>query len=241
MMRNSFTYDTFDSKDFGVFISGDAVFNAPTKAYEMIQIPGRSGDLSISQKRMENIVLTYPAFIVEDFAENIQGLRNALLSREGYQRIEDTYHPDEYRIGIYQGGLDVSPVHYLEAGSFDVEFNCKPQRFLKSGEGAVTFTADGSITNPTLFDSKPLIMVNGLGTLGIGDTIITIGGSASVPVYIDCDIMEAYYLSGSAKIPYNSFVTYSTNSFPVLKPGANGIDLGTGIASVAITPRWWRV
>lgn len=241
MTRNSFKYDTVESKDYGIFISGDAVFDVPVKSYEMIQIPGRSGDLSISNRRFENIDLTYPAFIFEDFKENIQDFKNQLLSREGYQRIEDTYHPDEYRLGVYQGGLDVDPVQVLRAGKFDITFNCKPQRFLKSGEGAVTFAADGSITNPTLFDSKPLIMVNGLGTLGIGDTIITIGGSASVPVYIDCDIMEAYYLSGSAKIPYNSFVTYSTNSFPVLKPGANGIDLGTGIASVAITPRWWRV
>ena len=42
MIRNSFTFDTVNSEDYGVFISGNAVFNAPAKAYEMIAIPGRS-------------------------------------------------------------------------------------------------------------------------------------------------------------------------------------------------------
>lgn len=241
MMWNSFTYDNVDSADYGVFISGDAVFNAPVKSYEMIPIPGRNGDLAVYGKRYENIELTYPAGIVRDFKNNIQGLRNQLLSRVGYQHIADTYHPDEFRLGIYKGGLEVDPVDVNSAGQFDIVFDCKPQRFLVSGETAQTFTADGSITNPTLFEARPLIVVEGQGTLGIGNENIIIGGTSSRPIYIDCDIMDAWTVSGTAKVPYNNYIQYSSNTPPGLAPGSTGISVGTGITSISIIPRWFRL
>lgn len=241
MMRNTFTFDNVNSADYGVFISGDAVFNAPVKQYEMISIPGRSGDLSVYQNRFENVELTYPAGIVEDFDANIEGLRNQLLSRTGYQRLTDTYHPDEYRLAVYEGGLDVDPVHYLRAGEFDITFNCKPQRFLVSGDTPRAFTGAGTITNPTLFPAKPLLVVTGKGTLGIGNDSIIISGTTTRPVYIDCDIMEAWTVSGASKVPYNSYVQYSNHKPPTLAPGESGVSLGSGISQVSITPRWYRV
>lgn len=239
MIRNSFTYNTINSADYGVYISGDAVFDAPVAAYEMISIPGRSGDLAIYSGRYENIEVSYPAFIYKDFKENIRDLRSALMSRHGYQRISDTYHPDEFRLGVYQGGLEVTPAAYLTEGDFEVVFNCKPQRFLTSGESEVTFTQNGTITNPTEFDAKPLFIVEGHGTLGVGNESIIISGSPTRPVYIDTDIMDAWTVSGTAKVPYNSFISYSNNTPPVLPPGRTGIAPGSGITKVTVVPRWY--
>lgn len=241
MIRNTFTFDTVNSEDYGVFISGDAVFDAPAKEYEMIPIPGRNGDLAVFGNRFENIEVNYPAFIFEEFKANIQGLRNELLSRTGYQRIADTYHPDEFRLGVYQGGLEVDPVQIVTAGEFDITFNCKPQRFLVEGETEQVFTASGTITNPTLFEAKPLLVVTGSGTLGIGSESITITQAAGRPVYIDTDIMDAWTVSGSAKVPYNNYIQYTNNKPPTLSPGQNGVSLGSGITQVAITPRWYRL
>lgn len=239
MIRNSFTYDTINSADYGVYISGDAVFDAPVAAYEMIQIPGRSGDLAVFQGRYENIEVTYPAFIFNDFKDNIRNLRSALMSRVGYQRISDSYHPDEFRLGVYQGGLEVDPKANVTIGDFDIVFNCKPQRFLTSGESAVTFTQNGTITNPTEFDAKPLITSFGPGTIGIGDQTIVVGGSYSGRIYIDTDVMDAWTLSGTTKVPYNHNITYSGNKPPVLPPGESGITLTS--TEVRITPRWYTL
>lgn len=241
MMWGAFTFGGVTSTDYGVQISGESVFSSPEREYDFVQIPGRNGDLTIDRGRYSNIEVTYPGFIVDSFTSNIEGLRSALGSKRGYQRLTDTYHPDEYRLGVFTGGVNPEPILSNTAAEFNISFNCKPQRFLTSGEGAQTFSASGTITNPTQFEARPLVVVNGLGSVGIGDVTITLTGSAAVPVYIDCDIMDAWIMSGSAKVPYNNYVAYSRNKAPALPAGETGISLGSGVSSISITPRWWRL
>ena len=44
-MRNYFTLDGVDSRDFGVYISGQGTFNASGRGYNIIPVPGRNGEL----------------------------------------------------------------------------------------------------------------------------------------------------------------------------------------------------
>lgn len=513
---NSLTFDGENSLDYGVYITGEAVYNAPERAVEMISIPGRNGAIALDQGRFENIEITYPAGTFGDdqpeFASKIRAFRNALASRFNYVKLTDSYHPDEYRLGLYKSGLTTTPVQRSKAGEFPIVFNCKPQRFLTSGETEVdgnawsnvqtgsgsivtidnadgetgvkslvaniepiqsgsgtpsptnvrpisgwdsvkiskagkniaesgyawnidangkiisntgyncsvvrvangqtythsrngvkanidvvayysempavgsisynnsrsvsingTFTApidgyavirsgstvqniqvesgstatsyepyneqvytnalgrtvyggtldlvsgvlavtkgyiasyngetlpstwisdrdvyasgttpttgaqvvyqlatpqtyqltpeevdlllganniwadSGDITvqygnspvyNPTEFDAKPLIKVVGIGTAVVGDTAITITGTAGQTIYIDCDSMEIYTLNGGTPQSAASLVSFSGNDFPTLKAGSNTVVLGTGITSVTITPRWWII
>lgn len=136
--RKTFTYNGVNSADYGLYISGDYVYNAPSRVYEMVDIAGRNGQLAIDQGRFENIEVTYPAFIFAEtqteFAQRLREIRAWLMSPVGYQRLEDTYHPDEFRLGIYKSGLEAEPIFYNKAGRFELIFDCKPQRFLFSGE-----------------------------------------------------------------------------------------------------------
>lgn len=172
-----FVFDGIDSRDYGVYISGDAVFNAPERDVEMIEIPGRNGAFALDKGRFFNIEVAYPAGLFgateADFAAGINALRNALASRKGYCRLEDDYNPNEYRMAVYKSGLDVTPA-MLKAGKFDIVFECKPQRFLKSGETEQTVTSGGTLTNPTLFESRPLLQVDGYGTIGINSDTLTV-------------------------------------------------------------------
>lgn len=90
------------------------------------------------------------------------------------------------------------------------------------------------IDNPTLFASKPLIRVYGQGTLYVGNTGVTVGGSYPY-VDIDAELGDCYYGSTNA----NSVVSFS-GGFPTLEPGANFVTY-TGFSDVEITPRWWRL
>ena len=170
-----FTFDGVNSLDYNIGITGSAVYNAPTRDVEMISIPGRDGEYALDHGKFNNIEVTYPAGAFDttqpNFATKMSDLRNQLASRVGYKRLEDEYNPDEYRMAIYKSGLEVSPVQYSRAGQFDIIFDCKPQRFLKSGESAVSKANNSTITNPTLFDAHPLISFNasGDGTITIGD------------------------------------------------------------------------
>lgn len=235
-MRNYFTLDGVDSRDFGVYISGKGTFNASARDYNMIPVPGRNGDLVGPEKRFQNGTLVYPAFIYANFKQNIADFRNFLLSLVGYHDLIDSYHPTEIRKVLFQGPFNAEVVTKNDAGSFDIEFICKPQRFLTSGQQVTTLTADGSITNPTLFDSQPLMRVYGVGALGVGSQTVTIT-QADVYTDIDCEMMDAF--KGTAN--KNPYVQLTDHNFPVFKPGVNNISLGTGITKVEITPRWWIV
>ena len=240
-MRNYLTMDGVDSRTFGLYINGVDTFGAPAREVSTIQIPGRNGELIVTADRLQNYDLTYSAFIYRNFNANIAALRAFLLSKTSYFRLEDTYHATEYRMAFYRGPFTPAVTQRLNAAKFDLVFNVKPQRFLKSGEQAMTIYGSDTITNPTRFTARPLIRFNGNGTITVGSTIVTITNNANRDIYIDCDTMDCYDYNHSNR---NSNVSVSGTDFPKLAPGGTPVDFEFEIASQtlpAITPRWWTV
>lgn len=237
MSRQYLIFDGVDSRDYGVYISGQGVFNAPARAYDIQPIPGRNGDLIGHEKRFENIEITYPAFVYANFKQAIARWRGLLLSRVGYCRLVDSYHPTEFRLAAYASTFEVEAESNNKAGQFDMIFNCKPQRFLLSGETVQEFTTSGIINNPTLFTAKPLIRIYGTGTVGIGSNAITVTYAPGSYTDVDCEMMDAYYEATNC----NKYVQILKNDFPELAPGDTGITLQNGVQKVEITPRWWII
>lgn len=243
-MRNYFTFAGKDCREFNLYINGHRTFDSPEKDYSMIQVPGRNGDVAMDGNRLSNIELHYDSsFIFEDFEESFSNLKNFLLSQRGYQRLVDTYHPNEYRLAIFRKAIEPTMNESNEVGAFDLVFECQPQRYLLSGEvidemdvSDLRYAEPFSIENPTLFDSEPLIRVYGTGRVGIGEYTIVID-EADGYTDIDCHMMDCYKGNQNR----NSYVTLSNHEFPVLKPGKNIVTMGTGISKVEITPRWWKV
>lgn len=182
---NSIVFGGIDSSDYGIYISGEGVWNAPERDAETIQIPGRNGEYVLDHGNFKNIEVTYPAFNQEasynDFRSKVDNFRNAISSLKGYQRLTDSFHPDEYRMAAFIGGLEVKPVLYNDKSmQTNIVFNCKPQRFLTSGETEQTVTSGGTVTNPTLFESHPLLLVDGYGDININDDVISIQRGAII-------------------------------------------------------------
>ena len=172
-----FTFDGVTSGSLGVAILGDGAFNAPERDVEMVAIPGRNGDFILDKGRYMNIEVTYPCTLVADsvadFPQAMADLRSLLCSKTTYCRLEDDYNTNEYRMAMYKSGLEVDPM-VLKAGTFDITFECKPQRFLKSGETAVSVTSGDDVTNPTPFPARPMLEVYGYGDINIGGSVISI-------------------------------------------------------------------
>lgn len=175
----SFTFDGVNSRQYGVYITGGGVFDAPERNVEMVEIPGRNGAYALDRGNFNNIEVTYPASIATynetEFAEAVSDLRSFLCSRVGYVRLEDDYNPDEYRLAIYKSGLEVSH-DMLIAGEFDIVFECKPQRFLKSGEDPITI---GEYSDPVGTDNAPYLFRRSPQFADTYDTCIPtiVGGS----------------------------------------------------------------
>lgn len=254
-MRNYFEFDGNDSRDYGVYINGQGTYNAPERLYNVVSVPGRNGDLIISNNKYENIEVTYPAFISDTFSDNVASFRSMLLATSGYARLTDSYHTDEFRAAYYQGSFNVDARSRNDAGEFDITFICKPQRFLTSGETSTSITSGDTITNSTLFTALPTIFVAGYGTLTVGDETIEITDSFD-SIVIDSEIMDCYATSqnptvnsaivGTAVLGYSTYqdnangaVTFSSGDFPVLEPGDTTITYDDTITACIVTPRWW--
>lgn len=236
-MRNWLIVGAVDSRSYGVYITGTGTYNAPVRQYQNIQIPGRDGDLLGISTRLDNVELTYPAGIVENMRSQLAAFRSALLAQVGYMRLTDTYQSDEYRLAVYKGGLEAEVLPTHEAAEFEITFECKPQRYLLSGEDLAAVASGSSVSNPTPFSSSPLIRVVGYGALVVGGTTVTIAQHDKAYIDIDSETQDCY----CGAVNCNSLVSFSGNDFPLLAPGSTGISYPNTITSVKIKGNWWRV
>ena len=234
-MMSFFTYNGKNSKDFNILIDRAGVFYAAERDYETVEIPGRNGELTLDNGRYKNVGVTYSCSIGRSFRYNMDFFLQWLMAQKGYHRLEDSLQPEHYRLARVASAPEPDTFAHYIGGKFNIEFDCKPQRFLKSGEEAKTFTGSGTITNPTFYDALPLIRAYGTGTLAIGDMTITID-SADVYTDIDCDLQDAY----KGAVNCNGNITLNSGEFFKLKPGDNGIQM-TGISKIELTPRWWTI
>ena len=235
-MINFLTFAGKNCRDFGVIISGAKSFGTAERDVEQISIPGRDGDLFYDNGRFKNVTIAYDAYISRNFIENYNGFNAWLLSHGGYCRLEDSYQPEIFRMARFTAGLQSEPVIRLGVVAFSIVFNCKPQKFLKSGEAPMALTAAGKVYNPTRFPAKPLVRCYGSGgTVTINGTPVTVTG-CSAYADIDCELMEVYEGATSR----NGTTTLVNGAFPELDPGENAVSF-TGWNRVEIIPRWWTI
>lgn len=172
VMQHSIIFGGVDSADFDLYIGGEGTFNAPERAVDIVSVPGRNGAIVIDKGHFENIEVSYTVINQEaslaTFAQKLSGFRNAICAQRGYQRLSDTFHPDEFRLALFVDEFEVKPIEYASASEFTIKFNCKPQRYLTSGETPVVVADGESLTNPTLFDAEPLLAIKGSGMVSFG-------------------------------------------------------------------------
>ncbi|MDO5722412.1 MAG: hypothetical protein Q4P06_07730 [Actinomycetaceae bacterium] len=115
---------------------------------------------------------------------------------------------------------------------FDTEVVCEPFTYLDSGMDVKTLSTSGMVTNPGLLDAAPVITVYGTGTL-----TLTVNGVRHVlrapagRVTVDSRRLITH-VAGKAQ------TDALTGPFPLLTPGVNRIELGTGISKVEIQGNW---
>lgn len=232
-MRQFFIFGDTKSSDFNTWIGGGGTYGISSRDITEITVPGRNGTLSIDNGRYANVDITYEAFIPENFAINFDNLKAFLMAQVGYKRLEDTYHPEHFRLARFKGNITPETTQKNRGGMFDIVFDCDPRRFSKQGEQIQSYTANGQIYNPTKFDAKPLIRAYGTGSLAINGYTITIS-TADGWTDIDLETMDAYKGSvncnGNVTIPDDAHLSHGLNSIAI-----------SGLSQIDITPRWWTI
>lgn len=237
-MRDQLYYSGKNLEDFGAFVIRQQLDSAPSRVYTDVEVPGRHGKLLQDDKRLSNVILTYWMLILGDGWQNFSAMKNWLLAQSGYQRIEDTFDPEHYRMGVYRGATEPVFDRKREWCKCTIEFDCLPQRWYKSAEELRTITSGQKLVNPYSTQAKPLIRVTGIGTVTVSGETVTISSQPTAG-YIDIDCEEEDAYSGSANCN-GRIALPSTLLFPVLDPGENEITY-SGLTSVKVAPRWWTI
>ena len=229
-------FNNKSSADCRIQVAHPPGYAYPERDYTITHIPGRNGDIIQDNGCYKNVERTYEVSFDapnEDFATYANAVSAWLHSTTGYARLEDSYEPNYYRMAVYQES-NIFENLYNQAGTATIVFECKPQRFLKTGDNIITIQNSLTIMNPTGFEAYPLFKVTGTsGVLTVNGNSITFS-SIDDFVMLDCELQDAY------KETTNKNSTVS-GTFPVLKPGTNTISWTGNISSVIITPRWWTI
>lgn len=228
-----FIFDGENSRDYGIYVQSVKVFGAPTRDVEMVSIPGRDGEFVLDKGRFNNIQVVYTCafgtYTKYDFNTGVSDFRNWLASRKGYKRLEDEINIGEYRMAVFKDGLDVSTLN-KETGTFEVTFDCKPQRWLNDASALPVEIASGDdIYNPTLFESRPLLEVDGYGTISINGEevvlhneplgIVLLGGGGSYKNSLTYHFDQSQFNTGDVITVPDYRRTYQ---FDMVKPYGSG-------------------
>ena len=229
------------SDDLGIYVEEPPSYSWPEYPYTHKVIAGKNGDFLIDPKRYENVSKTYKisAYDGSDFytvAKKVSSwLNRQSTEKDKYFRLEDSYEPDVYRLAVYEESNELENILY-RAGKAEITFNCKPQKFLLSGDRFILIDESGqTITNPTDHNALPIIKLYGYGSVFINGVEIEVIDNRNV-VTFDAETFKAVDNEG---INMNSCVFAYDTVF--LKPGVNVITFDDTIFGLTIQPRWWIV
>lgn len=234
MLKETFFLDGISAESVGIRLQREVAFSAPVPNAQKENVLGRNGDVLFEAGTYANRTASAECFCLQ---KNVHKALNAvntfLFAKNGYRRLEISSDPEHYWMARVKNGAQISQRLNLLA-PFTIDFDCKPQKFLKNGELPLSFTEPTSIINQTWNISKPLIVVHGFGEglLQVNDTVVNlheIGGS----VILDCENQNAYNDNG------NQNENIYAPIFPVLVGGKNQIYFEGGVAKIDVYPRWW--
>lgn len=241
---SKFVFGGLSSDAFGIIMREAPAEVTPARDITVLPIEGRDGDLLQDNGRYKNVHIPYKCAVLPDASSDLRKtaieICAYLAMTPAYKRLENTYDPDHFRMARVYSEITVESI-VEQAGIFTVNFDFKPQRFLKLGEHAVEFTESGVFCNPTLFPAKPIITVygTGAGVVTVGDQTVTIKAIED-QIVLDCDLQQAYRQLGDGA-PENMNGNIKAPVFPQLLAGENPVQWTGDIERVEIIPRWWTL
>lgn len=236
MRDENFYYGGKDALAYEIRLQRPIHFTGAIPIVQKIHVGGRNGDLIIDTGAYENRKGTADCFCLLKEVEAAVRMASALLlEARGYRRLECTNDPYHYWMARVVNGPQIED-RLRTLNPFSIEFDCMPQRFVKSGEVPVAVPSGASLYNHTAYPARPIIQVtgSGAGRLQIGGyavEILALDGSLT----LDCDVENAY------KGTQNKNSEISAPEFPRLLAGENAVSYTGGITGVEITPRWWTL
>jgi phage-related protein len=236
MLNETFCLDGIDARSVGIYLQSPIKFSAAVPVIESEVIPGRNGNLIFETGSYKNRKGSASCFCLqEDVEKAISASGKFLTKKKGYRRLETSNDPEHYWLARIENSPQIEMRARILA-PFDISFDCKPQRFVKSGENPISFTGDGFVFNRYGQTALPFITLygNGSGRLMVNGIVVDVKSIDGL-LYLDSDTQNAYNNDGNQNMNINA------PEFPTLPDGNIQVAFDGDIERVEIIPRWWEL
>ena len=229
---------TFGGEVIPAYIGSAPHIIRATRKITTTPVPGSNREIITMEDAWEPYDQPYELFVGDGTPDNIQDKIKQVAERlykNGWQVLLDDYEPGIFRLAYYKGPFDVEN-RFTRLGRFTVTFRCRAERFLLQGSNPVAVASGKTLTNPTRYNARPLIHIEGSGngTITVGNQTVTITGMTDY-LNLDSETQNCYRLTSENK---NDLME---GAFPVIPPGNNTVTFTGGITAATITPRYWTI
>ena len=242
MVRGKFIFGGRSTEEFALRVEKFPAMISPARRRQTKPIAGRNGNLHYQENAFDNYIQPYQCYFhgLQPAPIHAHAVKAWLSNSGAYQRLQDSYDPEHYRLATFAGPLDIENI-FNKFGRCVINFDCDPRSFLISGDTACAFDTPSALWNPTLFDALPTVTVygSGAGTVTVGAVTVKIH-EITDQLILDCENQNACRQVGDGA-PENKNLCIYAPVFPVLQPGENPISFTGDITKIEITPRWWEL
>ena len=231
--------DNVCSAEFKLFVEKFPERPVPKRKFEKFSIPGRSGDVVIAEDAWDNVVQPYDVYLSAEGADLAASAAAVVqwLFAPGVRRLEDDYAPEVFREARFLGPTTLENI-LNDFGRATLQFDCAPQRFLKSGEMPIPMTNQMTLANPTIYPAQPLLTFSA----DEGDTL-TIGAQTMFVLqngrYI-VDVRRGRIWATDGTTLYDADARIS-GTLPELRAGESLLWWTGNVRAGEIVPRWWTL
>ena len=119
---------------YGIYISSDTYLDSPLIDYSEFQVPARSGNVILDNKRLNNVVRKFSCYVKDNPTTAIANLKKLIYGVRGYMKLESDYDPTTYQMGYLAQEIQFSPFQTGTAltVNFDLYFSCRPEKYKTS-------------------------------------------------------------------------------------------------------------
>lgn len=218
----NFIFNGIDSKELGIIVKDMPLVPLAERDIETVSVSGRNGSFHIDNGTYKSINYTITC-ILKDI-DKLDLLKSSLI---GTSILKLSKYKDRYFIATIKNQISFDK--YLTIlNEFPLQLELQPISYSDELE-----CIDFSVSNNDFeiggnVEISPIILIEGIGIITINDTSLEVLDNN---IEIDCNLMNC------TKNGLNSNDKVILDTFPVLKPTGNSINLGDGVTSVKISYR----
>jgi len=231
-----FTYKKIKASDMNLRVLNQIGFTSPMRDIELINVPGRDGELIMDNGRYHSVVRSIPCRI-EARRDNIEQLMNRIHNWLGtdHKYHDFLWHNDldfVYKAKI-EGQIESQRV-LSRLSLIDINLRIHPIKYLRSSLREREIKNGSVIVNTQALEAKPMIRIVGSGniTLQIGDQRVILENLPEGCI-IDSETQTITNLAQTTTL----FSHMRSYPFPKLISGNNKLTWNANHMQVFIAPR----